>query len=57
MLNGILDEGLQKDHIVKRHPGATTRDVVEYVRPVIRKKRTVYTGVQITLRVETKLIR
>ena len=40
MLNGILDEGLQKDHNVqvKRHPGATTRDIVDYVRPVIRKK-------------------
>ena len=40
MLNGILYEGLQKDHNVqvKRHPGATTRDIVDYVRPVIRKK-------------------
>ena len=40
MLNGILDEGLQKDPNVqvKRHPGATTRDIVDYVRPVIRKK-------------------
>ena len=40
MLNGILDEGLQKDHNVqvKHHPGATTRDIVDYVRPVIRKK-------------------
>ena len=40
MLNGILDEGLQKDHNVqvKRHPGATTRDIMDYVRPDIRKK-------------------
>ena len=40
MLNGILDEGLQKDHNVqvKRHPGATTRYIVGYIRPVIRKK-------------------
>ena len=43
MLTGILDEGLQKDHNVqvKRLPGATTRDLVDYVRPVIRKNRTV----------------
>ena len=40
MLNGIFDVGSQKDHKVqvKRHPGATTRDIVDYVRPVIRKK-------------------
>ena len=40
MLNGIFDEGMQKHHniTIKRHPGATTRDKVDYVKPVIRKK-------------------
>ena len=40
MLNGIFDEGMQKHHniTIKRHPGATTRDIVDYVKPVIRKK-------------------
>ena len=40
MLNGIMDEGLRKDHNVqvKRHPGATSRDIMDYVRPIIRKK-------------------
>ncbi|MCP4485599.1 MAG: hypothetical protein GY823_13750 [Flavobacteriaceae bacterium] len=40
MLNGIVEEGMQKDHNVqvKRHPGATSRDIVDYVKPVIRKK-------------------
>ena len=40
MLNGIFDEGIQKHHniTITRHPGATTRDIVDYVKPVIRKK-------------------
>ena len=40
MLNGIFDEGMQKHHniTIKRHPGATTRDIVDYVKLVIRKK-------------------
>ena len=40
MLNGIFDEGMQKHRniTIKRHPGATTRDIVDYVKPVIRKK-------------------
>ena len=43
MLNGFLDDKLQKDHNVqvKRHPGATTRYIVDYVRPVIKKNLTV----------------
>ena len=40
MLNGIFEEGMQKHHNVKlnRHPGATTTDLVDYVKPVIPKK-------------------
>ena len=40
MLNGIYEEGMQKDHNVriKPHSGATTRDIVDYLKPVIRKK-------------------
>ena len=40
MLNGIYEEGMQKDHNVKikPHSGATTRDIVDYLKPVTRKK-------------------
>ena len=40
MLNGIYEEGVQKDHNVKikPHSGATTRDIVDYLKPVTRKK-------------------
>ena len=40
ILNGIYEEGLQKAHNVrvKPHSGATTTDIVDYLKPVIRKK-------------------
>ena len=40
ILNGIHEEGLQKAHNVrvKPHSGATTTDIVDYLKPVIRKK-------------------
>ena len=40
ILNGIYEEGLQKSHNVrvKPHSGATTTDIVDYLKPVIRKK-------------------
>ena len=40
MLNGIYEEGMQKDHNVKikPHSRATTRDIVDYLKPVTRKK-------------------
>ena len=40
MLNGIYEEGLQKSHNVrvKPHSGATTTDIVDYLKPVIRRK-------------------
>ena len=43
MLNGIYEEGMQKDHNVKVNPhsGATTRDIVDYLKPVVRKNQTV----------------
>ncbi len=40
MLNGIMEDGMQKNHNVriKRRPGATTLDIMDHVKPVIRKK-------------------
>ena len=42
LLNNIVGKGLQKDHHnkvkVRSHPGATTRDIIDHVRPVARKK-------------------
>jgi len=40
ILNGIYEEGLQKAHNVrvKPHSGATTTDIVDYLKPVTRKK-------------------
>ena len=40
MLNGIFAEGLQKHNniTIKRHPGATSREIVDHVKPVICKK-------------------
>ena len=39
MLNGIYEEGMQKDHNVKvkPHSGATSRDIIDYLKPVVRK--------------------
>ena len=42
LLNNIAGKGLQKDHHnkvkVRSHPGTTTRDIIDHVRPVARKK-------------------
>ena len=40
LLNGIDDRGLCKHHHVKvpLHPGATTRDIADHVKPVARRK-------------------
>ena len=40
LLNGIDDRGLCKHHNVKvrPHPGATTRDIADHVKPVARRK-------------------
>ena len=39
ILNGIQERGLRKNHHVKvyAHPGATTEDMIDYLKPVIRK--------------------
>ena len=40
ILNGIEERGLSKHHNVKvrPHPGATTRDIIDHVKPVARKR-------------------
>ncbi len=41
LVNGINERGLAKQHdeiVIKAHGGATTRDMVDYIKPVLRKK-------------------
>eukprot|EP00112_Aurelia_sp_Birch-Aquarium-sp1_P013475 Seg2862.5 transcript_id=Seg2862.5/GoldUCD/mRNA.D3Y31 product="hypothetical protein" protein_id=Seg2862.5/GoldUCD/D3Y31 len=40
ILNGLEEAGMQKDHNVKvrAHSGATTRDIVDHIKPVVRKR-------------------
>ena len=40
ILNGLEEAGMQKDHNekVRAHSGATTRDIVEHIKPVLRKR-------------------
>ena len=40
LLNGIDNRGLCKHHNVKvrPHPGVTTRDIADHVKPVARRK-------------------
>eukprot|EP00794_Sanderia_malayensis_P000649 gene646-1317_t len=40
ILKGIYEEGMQKVHNVKikPHSGATTTDIVDYIKPVVRRK-------------------
>ena len=40
MLNGFEERGLCKNHHVKvkKHPGATSTDIIDHVKPVLRKK-------------------
>ena len=40
MINGIEERGLAKNKRVKvrKHPGATSEDIIDHLKPVIRKK-------------------
>ena len=40
ILNGLEEAGMQKDHNVKvrAHSGATTRDIIDDIKPVVRKR-------------------
>ena len=40
VLNGLQEAGMQKDHNVKvrAHSGATTRDIIDHIKPVVRKR-------------------
>ena len=39
MLNGITEHGLDKQHriIVKAHPGATSQDILDHIKPAVRR--------------------
>ena len=40
MMNGINDKGLSRDHhvTVRKHPGATSEDIKDYIKPPARRK-------------------